>query len=205
MLQWEKPWVKIHRVAQFVALLNGVWAVLHRPQRLPTGADPPPSPPLVHGAGLRHSARQETACRCSRSRAVISSEPCGCVTAFHYQFMHRQFFLFFCMEVSRAVAATLMVLGKRGLHASLSQAASRLEFPGPWLTMMVRIVCRGFFFMANSVLCCRWQQQSLGGYYFLPLFSNSGKETHIKIYLSICFWAQTCADWKLSLTLIPLN
>lgn len=154
MLQWEKPWVKIHRVAQFVALLNGVWAVLHRPQRLPTGADPPPSPPLVHGAGLRHSARQETACRCSRSRAVISSEPCGCVTAFHYQFMHRPYFFFiFLHGGQQSCSCDANGTGEKG--------TSRLTQPGGQPTRVSRSLINpdgedslsGFFF-SWLIACC---------------------------------------------------
>lgn len=99
------------------------------------------------------------------------------------------FVLFFCMEVSGAVAATLMVLGKKGT-SRLTQPAGRPDRVSRSLINpdAEDSLFRVFFFMANSVLCCRWQQQSLGGCYLLATFFQLWqRSTHIKIDPSIFF------------------
>lgn len=57
------------------------------------------------------------------------------------------------MEVSRAVAAALMVLGKRGLHASLSQAASRTRVSRSLINPDGEDSLSGFFF-SWLIACC---------------------------------------------------
>lgn len=83
--------------------------------------------------------------RASRAVALRLSIISLCTGSFLFCFLHGG---------QRSCRCDTNGTGKKGdFTPSLSQAADRLGFRGPWLTLMLRIVCPVFFF-SWLIACC---------------------------------------------------